>query len=95
MNIKIEGDALIVRVPLDALATATELCPALDDLAFDDYGKPREIKVTDHKVWAGEVLCELTAEREDGTNLLDRAFDRAIRNAVDAGARGISITGII
>lgn len=83
---RIEGDELVIRLPLDALVTATEACPAL-------YGDEQPPKVTDRAVWAREVVCELNREAEDGTTLVHIMFDTAFEQAADQGAEGILFPG--
>lgn len=40
-------------------------------------------------------MSELHREAEDGTTLVHRMFDAAIRGAVEQGAEGIRIPGVI
>lgn len=82
----IEGDELVIRLPLVHLVTATEGCPAL-------YGDEQPPKVTDPAVWAWEVARELNREAEDGTTLVHLMFDRAFERAADQGAEGIRFPG--
>lgn len=46
-------------------------------------------KVTSQKTFGREVLGALADEEEDGTTLVHRMFDDAIRNALEQGAQGV------
>jgi len=95
MRVEIEGNEVVVRLTVDALVSATERGPALDDLIHGRGGnESTRVNVTDRLVWVDEFIRELRREEEDGTTLLHRAFDAAISRAVDSGAFGLSISGI-
>ena len=47
------------------------------------------IKITDAEKFAREIVDEINRENEDGSTLLTRMLDDAIRNAVDAGCEGV------
>lgn len=94
MKVVIEDGELVIRVPLDRLASATTLSPGLDDVAYDDEGKERPITITDPVAWANAVRRELVREGEDGTTLVHRMFDRAFHEALESGAEGIHIPGV-
>ena len=67
------------------LAHATNVCPDLWD-AENDRG---QFKVTDHAVFAKEVVRELNREQEDGSTPLTRLLDQMIEEAINQGAEGI------
>lgn len=94
MIVRIEGEELVVRVTLDAIAHNTKFGPALDGIAYDADGEPRRIDIIDLRAWAKGVAQELRRDSEDGTTLLHLAFDKAIINAFEAGADGIRIDGV-
>ncbi len=80
---KIEGDELVIRLPIDALVTATEACPAFEPI---EDSAP---KVTDPREWMKAVVDELNHEEEDGTTLVHLMLDEAFEKAADQGAEGI------
>lgn len=90
---RIEGDDLVIRLPMAALITATEHC---EDLAtFDDEkGDYRKVKVTDPKAWMQGVVRELNSESDDGTTAVHLLFDKAFVGATDQGEEGIWIEGV-
>lgn len=94
MDVKIEGNALVIRIDFDHLATATFLSPAVEAHAYDDQGEERDIKITDKAVWAKEVCRELNRDAEDGTTLVHLMFDKAFEQAIEGGAEGIHIPGL-
>lgn len=49
------------------------------------------INVTDHDVFAVEVLRELKDESEDGTTLIHRMLDQATAQAIEQGAEGVDV----
>lgn len=84
---KIEGDEVVIRLPMDALVTATEACPAFEPI---EDSTP---KVTDPREWMKSVVDELNGEEEDGTTLVHLMFDKAFERAADQGAEGIRFDG--
>jgi hypothetical protein len=81
---KIEGDEIVIRIPIAAIAHATEV--ACDE----EYGfELHQIKVTDSSVFANEILAELVRESEDGTTRIDKMLDGAVIEAIEQGAAGI------
>lgn len=87
VNVKIENDEIVIRVPLDALPYAVEY--ALDDHLGIDHG----VKVTDLTTFAKGFLDALHEENDLGETILTVAFDRAIVNAYDDGVEGLSDDG--
>jgi hypothetical protein len=94
MKVEIEGDNITVRISSDTIKTATEHCPQLGQFnhARGDFEGP---KVTDIHAWCRAVLRVLNAESEDGSTLMTRVFDKAFLEAVEAGAEGIEIPGVL
>lgn len=82
---KIEGDEIVIRVPIEAI-------PHAASVAFDEqYGEgEHDISVVDAPVFAKELLRELVAEKEDGTTLVDEMLDKACVRAAENGAFGLS-----
>lgn len=78
----IEGDAILIRLPLENLQAVAEggwASGALD----------MRWQITDPAVFAKELCGELNREEEDGTTPIHRLFDRAIDKAAENGAEGI------
>lgn len=95
MKAKLENNELSIQISLDDLAEVTKLSPALDWLLWDNKTNTwKEVRIVDKFLWAKEVISELNRECEDGTTLIHIMLDKAIINAVEAGARGIHIDGI-
>ena len=90
---KIEGDELVIRLPMEVLITATTHC---DDLATydEEKGDYRKVEVTDPQAWMKAVVTELNSESEDGTTPVHIMFDKAFSEAAEQGAEGLRIEGI-
>ncbi|QOT75070.1 hypothetical protein [Cupriavidus basilensis] len=88
LSCEVVGDELVIRVPVSALAKATEIM--LPDLLMID---PDLVEVTDPLEWAEAVVDALTEEEEDGTTRINRMFDDAFKHASEQGAEGIEIEG--
>jgi hypothetical protein len=89
---KVEGDELVIRLPVGAVITATSGCDRLSTYS-EMHNRYREVKVTDPAAWMAEVARELNREAEDGTTLVHIMFDTAFDRAADQGAEGIWIEG--
>ncbi len=74
--VELKNGRLSIRIGLDTLFGAC--AEALDGLV-----------VTDPSTFSKEVLHALKDEEEDGTTLVHRMLDDAIRNAIEQGAEGI------
>lgn len=77
----IEGDAVVIRFPLEAMQSALDGAWSLN--VFD-----RRQKVTDKAEFAKEFCRELNAESENGTTLIHRMADKAFVNMLEGGAFG-------
>ncbi|MCK5608211.1 hypothetical protein KAR91_40390 [Candidatus Pacearchaeota archaeon] len=82
MDIRIIEGQFVITVGVNLAIDATMNC-ADDCLA-------NEFDVVDKDKFASEILSELRAEAEDGTNLIHRAFDKAALKAVESGATGVT-----
>lgn len=92
LSCEVVGDELVIRVPVGALAKATEIM--LPDLLMIDPSEHSDpVKVTDALVWAEAVVDALTEEEEDGATRINRMFDDAFMHAVEQGADGIEVKG--
>lgn len=94
LTVRIENDAIIIKLPLDTLKMATEYCGELAtfDEAKNDW---RKVEVTDLQEWAKAVVHELEREEEDGSTAITRMLDKAFEQAVEQGAEGIGIEGVL
>lgn len=90
LDVKIEGEVLMISVGINRLANAIELAP---DLATYDQeiGEFRYPKIIDSKMFAREVAIALERESEDGTTLVHAMLDRAACDAIENGAEGVEI----
>lgn len=80
----IEGEEIVVRIPLDAL-------PLAASVAWDEhYGfEQHNLVVEDVQAFAKEFVFELNRENEVGDTLLHFAFDKAAFNVAENGGLGI------
>lgn len=86
----VEGDEVVIRIPIMTLAFAAE----------ERWWLEREIdfrvgrSFVDHvPTFAAEVRRELEREDEDGSNALTRLFDDAIDRAMEEGCDGVNCDG--
>lgn len=79
-EITIKARDLVVKVDPEALRFAAENHPDFEDLSFT---------VSDIDVFSRDVAKEINAEDEDGSTLLTRMLDDAIRKAVENGSEGV------
>lgn len=78
----IEGDAVVIRFPLDAMQTAMDGAWSLR--AFDT-----RYKITDINEFAKEFRNALNREDEQGTTEIHKMADRAFIDCIESGAFGI------
>ena len=80
----LEGDEVVIRIPVSALAHAASV-------AWDEaYGfEQHTLHVGNLEDFTKEFLTYLNQESETGETVLHAAFDKAIFNATEAGAFGI------
>lgn len=84
LTVGIEVGELVIRIGIDTLKMATDLCPYLyDGLADRSIGH-----VINPGAWAKAIVNALEVEEEDGTTPVQEMLDRAIREAVDNGDEG-------
>lgn len=91
LNVSIDGEAIVIRLPFDALRHAVENCPDLEEV--DDEGDFAPPIVTDLPAFAKDVVTALGYEEEDGTTPVHRLFDEAFVAAIEAGSAAIEIYG--
>lgn len=75
----IEGDEIVIRVPIAAISTAASI--VLDEL---------EVEITDEREAAKSIVRYLNDEDEEGTTPVHVALDKALTNAVEQGEEGFS-----
>lgn len=79
----IEGDDIVIRVPIAALADAAKV-------AFDEqYGfEEHDCRVSDPKQAAEAVVRALNDEDEEGTTPVHTLLDKAVISALEEGEEG-------
>lgn len=77
----IEGDAVVIRFPLDAMQGALDGAWGMN--IFDVRQK-----ITDINEFAAEFRNELNSESENGTTLIHRMADKAFLGMMEQGAFG-------
>lgn len=80
----IEGDSVVIRFPLDAIATALEGAWAMNKL-------DQRYKITDAAEFTKEFRNSLNAEDEQGTTLVHKMADAAFLDCIEQGAFGIDL----
>lgn len=85
INAKIEGDEIVIRIPIEALPHAAEV-------AWDqEYGEDEHaLYVEDVNEFAKEFVYALLKEDEEGSTVLHFAFGEAVIEATEQGACGIN-----
>lgn len=81
LKVEIEKGLLTISIGIDTL------CDALNYSLGEDFDD--EVRITDNKVFAEEVLNRLLIEEEDGSTMVHRLFEKAAYDAVEFGANGI------
>ena len=78
---KIEGEEIVIRVPLDVLEGASTV--VWEQRGYGGY------RVTDLATYAKELVSALNRESENGTTFVHRALDDAAVYALDQGCEGV------
>lgn len=81
-------DALVVHIGIKTLAWAAAHHPDFWD-GEDETADGPYIKVTDPLTFAHEVARTLEEESEDGSSILSRAIDAAVKEAIEQGCEGV------
>lgn len=91
--VSLEGEDIVIRITPDALKFASEngVLATFSKLKNDF----RKVSVFDVPVWRKEVLCALRREAENGDTPVHLMLDSCLEWAVEQGAEGISIEGIL
>jgi hypothetical protein len=79
----IDGEHIVIRVPVSVLPCALEQNPR-DDSYYN-------VTITDRAGFGRDVARELNAEAEDGTTAIHEMFDRAMARAIDNGSEHVEI----
>ena len=85
---KLEGDEIVIRVPLAAIPFAAEVAMGEVNYDCDEFGVPRMV-VTDPRTFAYGMLRELNREAEDGSTAIHLLLDKAVIGAAEQGAEGL------
>lgn len=80
----IEGDAIVIRIPLENL-------PAIVEGAWMAGGINARLKITDLQAFAKELCSEINREEEDGTTPFHRMVDAATEAVSENGGEGIDL----
>lgn len=87
LQVRIEGQQLVVRIGIDTLAFCAEHCPRFYDHEKHDADGPY-VRVTDKAELAKDISLALQHEQEDGTTPLHILLDDAIEYAYGDGSLG-------
>ncbi len=87
--LRCEAEATMLRMDIgaDILRFAAEQHPDFWD--GERHWSEPSIKITDADIFAKEVAREINRENEDGSTLLTKMLDKAIRIAVENGCEGV------
>lgn len=80
LSVEIKDDVLTFSIGVETLAYAIQQGP----------NWPSDVKVTDARTFAKDVLRELEREEEDGTTPVHRMLDARGRDAMENGSEGCS-----
>lgn len=84
----IEGDAIVIRVPIENLPIAFEYCPLNPHEPSEAMEK--QFRISDLPEFAKSLVRRLNEEEEDGTTLIHRCFDKAMEQVIEQGDEGVS-----
>lgn len=87
LNITIENDEIVIRIPIETLKTAFELSPHIQNYLYPDVAH-----VSNLFDFANSVVDALQHEKEDGSTFVHDAFDSAFEYMIEWGDDGIEIT---
>ena len=92
LGVEIERERLVISIGLEALARSVESSPALE--SFFEHARGcgfRGPKVFDERLFAADLVRELSAETEDGTTPVHLMLDAAAKAAIENGADGVAL----
>lgn len=80
----IVDDKIVITIPTDRLDGFA--CEGLSDVGLENDA---QLELIDFPLLIKEIVSELNAEEEDGTTLIHKALDQAVRNASDNGSEAL------
>ena len=91
--VSIEDECIVIRIRPDTLRYASEHgVLSTFNPETNDY---RKVEVTDFIAWRQSIVDMLNREEENGDTMVYLMLDQALEDAVDMGAGGIRIDGIL
>ena len=87
---KIEGDEIVIRLPIAAISFAAKIAFEEGNYDVDDDTGEARMVVTDPAAFAIGLLYELNREGEDGSTPLHYLLDKAIIDAAEQGTEGLA-----
>lgn len=78
----IEGDQIVIRLPIENLPVAVEGARSLQTLEG-------RWKVTDANAFAKDLVRALNDEDEEGTTMVHKMFDKGFNEAFEQGPDGV------
>lgn len=84
---KIEGDEIVIRVPLAAIPHAAQLALSEHGYSTDDNAWTR-IEITDPRAFAADMCRAMNDESEDGSTRVHLLLDAAVCIAYEQGSEG-------
>jgi hypothetical protein len=89
---KIEGDEIVIRVPIAAIPHAAKIAFDEANYDIDDDTNETRMVVTDAAAFALGMIDALNQESEDGSTPIHYLLDRAVVYAAEQGTEGIEST---
>lgn len=86
MQVNIEGDELVIRVPLIGIENSFKFFGPINDQEGNTVIYP---EIINPQIFYEDVIGALTMEREDGSTFLTDAFDKAFHYLSEYGSEGI------
>lgn len=90
---KIEGDEIVIRVPLAAIPHAAQLALSEHGYSTDDNAWTR-IQITDPRTFAADMCRAMNDESEDGSTRVHLLLDAAVCVAYEQGSEGAAADGL-
>lgn len=85
---KIEGDEIVIRIPLAAIPYAASLALSEHGYAIDEATAETRVVITDTRKFAEDMLRALNEESEDGSTRVHLTLDAAVCIAYEQGSEG-------
>lgn len=87
LRCEVVGEKIIFEIGVDILKVAAFMHPNFWD--GESGTDVPNIRVTDPMIFAREVVRQVNDEDEDGSTLLTRMLDEAMKQAVEDGCEGV------